>query len=570
MTSISIDNIRGARSSLAIKAAVRTATTASITLNGLQIVDGILLVQNDRVLVKDQADATQNGVYNADTGGWQRAPDFDGNDDVAMGALIAVNLGTVNGSSYWQVISTDPITIDTDDIDFGRALINDSSSIRFSRARANAKVRDVLSKLRESLSYLDSEGATPEDQLQNAINDCIANQLDLEIPDICVLTSSRIIDRLVDAAASDDFFTIFSKTGGGFRVSTAINMFTSSLVNGVNPVSQLVRFVNIKFQSTDATVAAYVLNGNKFLRTQFVGCGFTKIKLLEAQAMYYLQSISLIECQSRRHLGWFMDSPTTTFDCHVEGGLYEAGGDGFDWRFPVGCSFETQIEGMTNTAFKFTGARGLFIRMYGEANGDGVVGGASIDGSAGTGSAANVSVFLAGSNFAGDPSDPTKASVLWGECLAGASIGNHSTTTLHHFITNSRVESIADYGDVACTTGIEPRRWLRASAQQNYGGTIYPEYIGGRGGLLHLRSLQSNVESANGIDIDENGNVIVGGQLNVSGDFMLGGNARLNLAASVTPAVNLQMTVQLTSNTSLTFKVKGSDGTVRSGSITLS
>lgn len=41
-------------------------------------------------------------------------------------------------------------------------------------------------------------------------------------------------------------------------------------------------------------------------------------------------------------------------------------------------------------------------------------------------------------------------------------------------------------------------------------------------------------------------------------------------AASVTPASNGDLVIQATSNTSLTFKYKGSDGTVRSGSITLS
>lgn len=40
--------------------------------------------------------------------------------------------------------------------------------------------------------------------------------------------------------------------------------------------------------------------------------------------------------------------------------------------------------------------------------------------------------------------------------------------------------------------------------------------------------------------------------------------------ASITPASIGDLTVQATSNTSLTFKLKGSDGTVRSGSITLS
>jgi hypothetical protein len=39
--------------------------------------------------------------------------------------------------------------------------------------------------------------------------------------------------------------------------------------------------------------------------------------------------------------------------------------------------------------------------------------------------------------------------------------------------------------------------------------------------------------------------------------------------SSVTPATNGQVTFELTSNTTLTFKAKGSDGTVRSGTVTL-
>lgn len=48
------------------------------------------------------------------------------------------------------------------------------------------------------------------------------------------------------------------------------------------------------------------------------------------------------------------------------------------------------------------------------------------------------------------------------------------------------------------------------------------------------------------------------------------GNVTLTPAASATPAVNGQMTFQLTSNTQLTLKVKGSDGVVRSANLTLS
>ena len=41
-------------------------------------------------------------------------------------------------------------------------------------------------------------------------------------------------------------------------------------------------------------------------------------------------------------------------------------------------------------------------------------------------------------------------------------------------------------------------------------------------------------------------------------------------SAAVTPANNGELVVEATSNTTLTFKLKGSDGTVRSGTITLS
>jgi hypothetical protein len=60
---------------LAIKAPVRVATTANITLSGLQTIDGIALVAGDRVLVKNQSDATANGLYNGVTGNWTRTID---------------------------------------------------------------------------------------------------------------------------------------------------------------------------------------------------------------------------------------------------------------------------------------------------------------------------------------------------------------------------------------------------------------------------------------------------------------------------------------------------------------
>jgi phage-related tail fiber protein len=48
----------------AYKATCRVASTANITtLSGLLTIDGIVLVANDRVLVKDQTASQNNGIY---------------------------------------------------------------------------------------------------------------------------------------------------------------------------------------------------------------------------------------------------------------------------------------------------------------------------------------------------------------------------------------------------------------------------------------------------------------------------------------------------------------------------
>lgn len=72
------DRLGGARSSLAFKAPVRVATTANIVLSGFQTIDGILPTENDanlRILVKNQDDPVQNGIYEMQSGNWRRTKD---------------------------------------------------------------------------------------------------------------------------------------------------------------------------------------------------------------------------------------------------------------------------------------------------------------------------------------------------------------------------------------------------------------------------------------------------------------------------------------------------------------
>ena len=87
------------------KEAVLLATTANITLSGNVTVDGVTSAAGNRILVKNQSTASQNGIYVASASAWARAADFNtSGDQVDNGAIIPVKLGTVNGGSTWQLV----------------------------------------------------------------------------------------------------------------------------------------------------------------------------------------------------------------------------------------------------------------------------------------------------------------------------------------------------------------------------------------------------------------------------------------------------------------------------------
>lgn len=103
-----VDRRQGLITSVAIKAPCRVATTAAITLNGLQTVDGVTVVSGDRVLVHNQTDATENGIYVANTGDWTRDIDFNGTRDFVEGTIVAVISGTLYNETVWQLMTASP------------------------------------------------------------------------------------------------------------------------------------------------------------------------------------------------------------------------------------------------------------------------------------------------------------------------------------------------------------------------------------------------------------------------------------------------------------------------------
>ena len=83
------------------------ATTANVNLtNGLEAgdtIDGVTLVAGDRVLVKDQSDATENGLYLAvgsGAGAASRDPEHDTIAELS-GGMVVVNQGTANDNKIF-------------------------------------------------------------------------------------------------------------------------------------------------------------------------------------------------------------------------------------------------------------------------------------------------------------------------------------------------------------------------------------------------------------------------------------------------------------------------------------
>ncbi|MEI6132969.1 MAG: hypothetical protein WCQ41_09145 [Bacillota bacterium] len=92
---------------------VRVASSTSVPLltpsNGvLPTIDGVLVVGYDRVLVKDQIDQRQNGIYivnPASSGVWQRATDSSLSAYIKLGMRVFVKEGTTNAQRFFVLSS---------------------------------------------------------------------------------------------------------------------------------------------------------------------------------------------------------------------------------------------------------------------------------------------------------------------------------------------------------------------------------------------------------------------------------------------------------------------------------
>jgi phage-related tail fiber protein len=104
------------------KASVRAASTANVNVAspGTSL-DGVTLAANDRVLLKNQTTASENGIYvwTASGSALTRATDAS-STTLTSGAAALATEGTVNADTAWVLTTHDPITVGTTSLTFAQ------------------------------------------------------------------------------------------------------------------------------------------------------------------------------------------------------------------------------------------------------------------------------------------------------------------------------------------------------------------------------------------------------------------------------------------------------------------
>ena len=102
--------------SLKWKQSVRAASTANGTLatafeNG-DTLDGVTLATGDRILLKNQSTASQNGIYTVNASGAPTRATDANVGSYLVHAVVGVEQGTVNADKFFVCFTNSPITID--------------------------------------------------------------------------------------------------------------------------------------------------------------------------------------------------------------------------------------------------------------------------------------------------------------------------------------------------------------------------------------------------------------------------------------------------------------------------
>ena len=117
-TSYVNDAVAGLRTRIIAEAATTANIDLTADLQNGDTIDGVTLVTGDRVLVKDQSTASQNGLYTVVSSGTaSRDTQFDSIEELS-GQMIVVNQGTANDNKIFLCTTNNTASLGSDSITY--------------------------------------------------------------------------------------------------------------------------------------------------------------------------------------------------------------------------------------------------------------------------------------------------------------------------------------------------------------------------------------------------------------------------------------------------------------------
>ena len=226
---------------LDVKDSCRAATTENTTLNDTKTIDGVSLGAGNRVLVKNQDSATENGIYVVVSGGnWTRATDLASGN--AAGIFTFIEEGNTNADNGFVCTSnSDAATVGTHNLTFSQF----SGAGNISGGDGISKSGNVLSVDLVTNGGLEISGTQLQVNTGKNSGDILKSEETLATNDVLLMGTSNVKGITYTELKSDLSLnnveniklTTYLSTWAGSSNITTVGTLNSPKIGGANNVN---------------------------------------------------------------------------------------------------------------------------------------------------------------------------------------------------------------------------------------------------------------------------------------------------------------------------------------------